>query len=113
MNRFIINLKSLNTANSSQNSSGQQRWSRFSTPDFCIPDSFLGNIGEDLQHGHEPADGDNELDDIRQEMDVMSPNIHASLEHASEAIALPVTDTTIGPPISRPVNAQVSVQIHS
>lgn len=60
LNRFIINLRSLNTPGASQGSSGRQHWSRFTAPNFRIPDSFLGNIGEDLQDGHEPAD--NNLD---------------------------------------------------
>ena len=64
MNRFIINLRSLNTAGSSQDSSGRQGWSRFSEPNFHIPDSFLDNIGEELQDGHELADGD--LDGYRE-----------------------------------------------
>ena len=69
MNRFIINLRSINTASSSQDSLARQHWSRFSVPNFHIPDSFLENIGEDLQDGHELADNDldghHEADTIR------------------------------------------------
>ena len=55
MNRFIINLKSLDAVRLSQDSSTLQHGSTFSAPNFRIPDSFLGNIGEDLQDGHQQA----------------------------------------------------------
>ena len=68
MSRFIINLRSLNTAGLSQDSSTRQHFSQFSAPNFHIPDSFLGNIGEDLRDGHELADDDlgsrHEMDDV-------------------------------------------------
>ena len=104
-NRFIINLRSLNTAGSSQDSSARQHWSRFSAPNFHIPDSFLGNIGEDLQDGHEPADGD--LDGSR-ETDTVRLNT-ASLPGAE----LDEISTTSGSSTSRPVDMQVSHLIYS
>ena len=106
MNRFIINLKSLDTPISSQGSSTRQHWSRFSAPNFHIPDSgsFLGNIGEDLQDGHEPADDDYG----HHEMDA----ICLDTEDSSE-VELEETSTTLGSSSSRPVDAQVSLQIHS
>ena len=103
MNRFIINLKSLNTPSSSQGSSGRQDWSRFSAPNFHIPDSFLGNIGEDLQDGHEPTD--NYLDG-HHETDTVCLSIESLPGADSEAaFTAPVSS------ISRPMNVQVSLQI--
>ena len=104
MNRFIINLKSLSTASSSQGSSAQP-WSRFSAPNFRIPDSFLGNISEDLQHGRDPADDDLAGD---QEMDAVSLSIQGPPEPKVEA-----TPTAPAFSRSRPMNAQVTVQIDS
>ena len=100
MNRFIINLRSLGTTNSSQGSSAQH-WSRFSTPNFYIPDSFLGNIGEDLQDGHEPADNDHDDD---HETNAMSLNIQGSSDAEFET-----TFTTSGSPIPGSADAQVSI----
>ena len=103
MNRFIINLRSINTAGSSQDSSGRQHWSRFSAPNFHIPDSFLGNIGEDLQDGHEPAD--NDLNG-RHETDAARLNTERSP-------GLEGTSATPGSSTSRPMGTQVGLQIHS
>ena len=108
MNRFVINLRSLSSPDLSQGGSARQLWSRFSEPNFRIPDSksFLGNIGEDLQYGHESADDDYTSND--QTMDTVCPNTEdspgAELEEAS---------TTPGSSISRPVDTQVSLQIPS
>ena len=108
MNRFIINLRSLSTASgSSQGSSARQHWSRFSAPNFHIPDSesFLGNIGEDLQDGHEPTDND--------------LNGHHEMEavcldtECSPGAQLEATSTTPGSSTSHPVDAQVSPRIPS
>lgn len=50
----MINLRSLNTnANTNSTMSDFQHFSRFSTPNFRMPPSFLGNIGETLDHGLE------------------------------------------------------------
>ena len=103
MNRFIINLRSLNNLSSSQGSSARQHWSRFSTPNFHIPDSFLGNIGEDLQEGHEPANADC---DGHHETGAARLNTERSLEAELEE-----TSTTPDPSTSRPMVAQVSLQI--
>ena len=104
-NRFIINLKSLSSAGSSQGSSARH-WSRFSLPNFCVPDSFLGNIGEDLQlDGHGRAD-DNLDDD--QEVDAVSLSQQVSPE--AEFVE---TSVTRGPSRPRPLGTQVSLQIHS
>ena len=105
MNRFIINLRSINTAGSSQGSSSRQHWSRFSVPNFHIPNSFLGNIGEDLQDGHEPADDDL---DGHHETDAVRFSTAGSSETELEE-----TSTTPGPSSSRPMYEQVSLQIRS
>ena len=84
-----------------------RRWSRFSAPNFRLPDSFLGNIGEDLQDGHEPTDDDVDGDE---EADVMSLNAHGSLEATlGETFSAP---GSMGP---RPTSAaaEVSARIHS
>ena len=105
MNRFIINLRSLSTAGSSQDSSSRQYSSRLSTLNFHIPDSFLGNIGEDLQDGHVPTD--NDLNG-QYKTDAASLNAEGSLETELEE-----TSTTSGSSTSRTMNAQVSLQVHS
>ena len=107
VNRFIINLRSLNSASSSQGSSARQHWSRFSAPNFHIsgPESFLGNIGEDLQHGQEPADADL---DGHHDMDILCLNPEGSPGAEPEE-----TSTTPGSYISRPADTQVSLQIPS
>ena len=105
LNRFIINLRSLATPSSSQGSSARQHSSRFSAPNFHIPDSFLDNIGEDLQDDHEPAttgiDGHHDADAI-------CLNTEGSLEAELKEIT-----TTPGSSTSRPMATQVSLQIHS
>ena len=105
LNRFIINLRSLNSPDSSQDSSAQQYLSRFSPPNFHVPDSrsFLGNIGEDLQDGHEPANTD--LDD-HHETSAVCLNAEGSLE-----AELKETSTTLGSSGSHPMDVQVSLQI--
>lgn len=55
MNRFIINLRSLDTTAEPQASSHAQRWSQFSVPNFRVPESLLGNIGEDLEVASNPT----------------------------------------------------------
>ena len=108
MNRFIINLRALSAASGSpQDTSVRQHWSRFSVPNFYIPDSksFLGNIGADLQDGHEPTDSDlcghNEMDAVCFEIE------------SSPGAELKKTSTTPGSSTSCLMDAQVSVQIHS
>jgi hypothetical protein len=56
MNRFLINLRSLNSSGVS--SSDAQHFSQFSTANFKVPDSILGNIGQPLDHGTEHVDVD-------------------------------------------------------
>ena len=105
MNRFIINLRSLNTAGSSQGSSARQHWSRFSVPNFHIPDSFIGNIGEDLQDGHEPADDDL---DGHHETDAIRLNTEGS-----PGTELEEKSTTPGSSTSLPMDEQVGLRIRS
>ena len=100
MNRFMINLKSLSPAGSSQGSSARH-WSRFSVPNLRIPDSFLGNIGEDLQHGDEPSENNHDDD---HEIDIVSPNIQYSSEAEPEG-----TSTTPDSSSLCPMAAQVSI----
>ena len=104
MNRFIINLKSLSTAGSSQGSSAQH-WSRFSPLNFHIPDLSLGNIGEDLQDSHESADSDHGED---QEMHAMFPNTQGSPEAKLAERSAAQSSSS-----SRQMNAQVIPRIHS
>ena len=103
VNRFIINLRSLNTAGSSQGSSAPRHWSRFSAPNFRIPDSFLGNIGEELQDSHEPENADL---DCHHKTNAVRLNTEAPLEAELEE-----TFTTPGPSTLRPMVAQISLQI--
>ena len=107
MNRFIINLRSLSTAGLSQSSSARQSGSRFSALNFRgALDSLLGNIGEDLQDGHEPADGNHEED---HGMDAVSLNTRSSPEAGLEETTITHASSGLGPI----VNAQVSIQIHA
>ena len=105
-NRFIINLRSLSIQSSFQDSSVRQHWSRFSTPNFRIPGSFLGNIGEDLQDGHEPAD---DYLDGHHTMDAVCSNAENSLE----AAMLEEASTAPGFFTSHLADMQVSLRIHS
>lgn len=102
MNRFMISLKSCSTAGSSQSSSAQHL-SRFSAPNFRIPDLSLGNIGEDLQHGYKLAD-DSLVSD--RETGAASLNIQGSDE-----VELEDTSTTPASFGSHLVGAQVSIRI--
>ena len=104
MNRFIINLRSFSTASSSQDSSAQH-WSRFSVPNFRIPDSFLGNIGEDLQHGHKSAD-----DDLDHDQEAKTVSISQQGSSEAELVEMFVTRCSSDP---RPLGTRVSRQIHS
>lgn len=58
MNRFMLDLRSLNGVNNTDSSSEYPFQSRASSPDFRIPESVLGNIGEPLQYGQEGFDDD-------------------------------------------------------
>ena len=101
MNRFMINLKSLVTPGSSQAGSARQISSlRFSAPSFHVPVSFLGNIGQDLQHGHEPPNNDYDDD---QELDVVL-NIRGSSEAAS-------VETSATPGSSNPRAMAATLQV--
>ena len=107
MNRLIIKLRSLNTASSSQNSSARKHWSRFSAPNFHIPDSFLDNIGEELQDGHKPAD-----DDLVSHHETEAACLNTESLPGAE---LDEISTTLGSSTSRPVDdghVQVSLHIH-
>ena len=50
MNRFIINLRSLDKAYSTRTTSDARHFSRFEL-EFRVSDDFLGNIGEPLEYG--------------------------------------------------------------
>lgn len=60
MNRFIINLRTLDT--SAMGSSEEQCFSRFSMPHFRVPNSILGNIGQPLEYGNAGMDDGEEQD---------------------------------------------------
>lgn len=53
-NRFLINLRSISDRRGTTQSSFHT--SRFSVPNFHIPDNILGNIGESLRDGDDDAD---------------------------------------------------------
>lgn len=50
MNRFMLNLRSLSYTDDSHHDRDTRRSIGMSTPRFVAPDSFLGNIGESLEH---------------------------------------------------------------
>ena len=104
MNRFIINLKSLSPAGLSHGSS-VQCWSRFTVPNIYIQDSFLGNIGEDLQHGHKPVCDDY---DGNKESDTTGLNIQSFYE-----VELEESSITHGSSGTYLMDTQVCVHIHS
>jgi hypothetical protein len=58
MNRFLINLRSLDFAGTAN--SDAQHFSRFSVANFRVPESILGNIGQPLEHSSEQGDADDE-----------------------------------------------------
>ena len=58
MNRFIINLRTLGTPSPADET---QHFSRFTAPNFRVPETILGNIGEPLTHGDRELTG-NALD---------------------------------------------------
>jgi hypothetical protein len=60
MNRFLINLRSLD--HSGISSSAAQQFSRFSVLSFRVSDSILGNIGQSLNHGVAPDDASDDVD---------------------------------------------------
>ena len=105
LNRLFINLKSLSTPSSSQGSSARHHWSRFFMPNFHVPDSgsFLGNIGEDLQDGHEPPTA------VHYEMGVIRLNTEGSLEAGLKETFTTSSESSI----SYPMVTQVSLQTHS
>ena len=51
INRFIINLRSLNKIEDPTYNSDANHLSRFSAPNFVVNSNILGNIGEPLEHG--------------------------------------------------------------
>ena len=95
MNRFIINLRTLNAADPAEVSQ-RQHLSRFSVPNFRIPQSFLGNIGENLTHGDglsyvdsddedpSPEVSDEQLSSSRGTDEPMSPGSGTSMTHATD-----------------------------
>ena len=58
----MLNLRSLNTTGGSQSNSDNQHFSRFSMPNFRVPQSFLGNIGEPLDY-NQPREGEDGFED--------------------------------------------------
>ena len=63
MNRFLINLRSIDTDPSASANSDPAHFSRFTDPNFRVPPSFLGNIGESLQYGRSIPDNDVEANE--------------------------------------------------
>ena len=58
INRFMINLNSLGSSQAYDTSSQELSRSRLTVLNFRIPESFLGNIGEDLAYCHNDAADD-------------------------------------------------------
>lgn len=89
MNRFIINLRSLNANDSYAGSLARQLGS--STLNFRIPNSFLGNIGEDLRDGDELTDSYS-YDDLETDTNSASSGTHGSFGDELKDISLSVPD---------------------
>ena len=106
MNRFIINLRSLYASGLSQCST-RQHWSSFSAPNFRIPDSFLGNIGENLQEGYEPAEGER-VDDWDEE----ASGALSDIQGLPETEQVGDSSTAPGSSTSYPTNVSVSRPAH-
>ena len=91
-NRFLINLRSINNPSRTQFESSFHA-SRFSAPNFQIPDHILGNIGGSLQDGdsevHETALDEQEMSGLESEpkFNAQSPTESISLQ--SEAAPAP------------------------
>jgi hypothetical protein len=93
MNRFLINLRSLD--HSGISSSGLQNFSQFSTANFRVPDSTLGNVRQHLEYNVVHANEDEDLDII------VSGTSEGDLEHGNE---LPITE----PSRTRPANLEAT-----
>jgi hypothetical protein len=63
MNRFLINLRSLD--HSSTSNSDAQHFSRFSARSFRVSDSIIESIGQPLDYGEAQADADEDADTNR------------------------------------------------
>jgi hypothetical protein len=63
MNRFLINLRSLDHPSTSN--SDAQHFSRFSAPHFRLSASIIGSIGQPLDYGETQADADEDADTNR------------------------------------------------
>ena len=82
VNRFLINLRKLNTTDQLSSNSDAQHFSRFSVS-FRIPESALGNIGEPLEHG-QPEDVDGiEEDEVQVEIGQEVATLEASTSAAA------------------------------
>jgi hypothetical protein len=60
MNRFLINLRSLDHPGTSN--SDAQHFSRFSASNFRVSDSIVESIGQPLDYGEAQADADEDAD---------------------------------------------------
>lgn len=76
-NRFLINLRSISDRRGTTQSSFHT--SRFSIPNFHIPDNILGNIGESLR------DGDDGDDDVREQDVVVDDTFLAEIDAQNSA----------------------------
>ncbi|GJE93846.1 hypothetical protein PsYK624_100100 [Phanerochaete sordida] len=74
VNRFILNLRSHDATSGAGNmTTGDARLSRFSAPNFRVPDSFLGNIGEPLEAGQDSGMYDDDEGYVEGEMEPETP----------------------------------------
>ncbi|GJE99216.1 hypothetical protein PsYK624_154650 [Phanerochaete sordida] len=71
--RFMLNLREFNSAESAEGNSDFEHFSRFSVS-FRVPSGFMGNIGQPLDHGQLPElcedDGDIDNEWVSANMDM-------------------------------------------
>ena len=84
MNRFFINLRSLDHPASTNTDA--QHFSRFSIANFRVPESLLGNIGQPMDDGarrdDEDADVERDLDSLPIELDTYEGREDSAVNYA-------------------------------
>jgi hypothetical protein len=97
MNRFLINLRSLDHHGTSN--SDAQHFSRFSAPNFRLSDSIIGSIGQPLDYGEAQANADQDTD----------INVDTSIAATEQTpIALSVISRQSDEPVDGPSHTQWS-----
>jgi hypothetical protein len=89
MNRFLINLRSVDQQHPLSTS-------RSSLPQFRVPESILGNIGQFLTHGME--------EDISSEDNM----VNADSQVISE---VPIVETSVGGEVKEPIASQSKLKL--